>query len=134
MRTYATQRGQATISLVLLIGGIASAIVIAIALISISMIGTGFAADAAQRSRGAAMAGIEDGALRLARNSAEAGSYSINAGTATTSVTIYSATPGAGYSAVYAQATVGVRRSRLYAVYALDPVAGTPTLISLDTQ
>ena len=134
MRLHAPRHGQATISLVLLIGGIASAVVIAIALIAISMVGTGFAADAAQRARAVAMAGIEDGALRLARSASDTGSYTVAAGSSTASVTIYPATPSAGFTSIYSQATVGIRRSRLYATYALDPATGIPTLITITPQ
>ncbi len=127
-------RGQATLSLVLLIGGIASAVVIAISLIAISAIGTGFGADQLQRSRAAALAGIEDGALRLARNAADSGTYTINPGITTTTVTIYQATPSAGYVTVFSQATAGVRRVRFYGVYTIDANTGIPTLVSLDTN
>lgn len=132
--TKHAQRGQATISLVLLIGGIASAIVIAIALISISSIGTGFGADASQRSRAAALAGIEDGALRLARDTTDSGTYTVSPGNVTTTVTIYPNTPSAGYSSVYSQATTGIRRTRLYATYSINPITGIVTLVSIDTQ
>lgn len=133
MTKYA-QRGQATISLVLLIGGIASAIVIAIALISISAIGTGFGADAMQRSRAAALAGIEDGALRLARDTTDSGTYTVSPGNVSTTVTIYPNTPSAGYSSVYSQATTGIRRTRLYATYSINPITGIVSLVSIDTQ
>jgi|GEM_PF-6921627 len=134
VRVSIKSRGQATLSLVLLIGGIASAIVIAIALVSISSIGTGFGADAQQRTRAAALAGIEDGALRLQRNAADAGAYSFVSGALTTSVTIYADTPSPGYAAVFSQATAGLRRSRLYAVYAIEPLTRIPTQVSLASQ
>lgn len=132
MRVSSTlRRGQATLSLVLLIGGIASAIVLAIALISISMISTGFAADQLQRARAAALGGIEDATLRLARNPADSGAYSVAVGAATSSVTITQGVPSAGYVQVIAQASAGARQSSLLASYALDPTTGAPTLVSL---
>lgn len=132
--TTRSSRGQATLSLVLLIGGIASAIVIGITLVSITMIGTGFGADAQQRARAAALAGIEDGAMRLTRNGSDAGSYSFASGPITTNVVIYANTPGPGYAAVFSEAVASARRSRLYAVYSVDPVTGIPTQVSLTPQ
>lgn len=132
--TIARRRGQATLSLVLAIGGIASAVVIGIALVSIAMIGTGFGADAQQRARAAAMAGIEDGAMRLARNSADSGSYTLTSNVISTDVILYPNTPSAGYSAVYSEASVSFRRVRLYGIYSIDPVTQVTTLVSLETQ
>lgn len=132
--TQRSRHGQATISLVLLIGGIATAVVIAIALIAVSMIGTGFAADQQQRARAAAMAGIDDAAIRLARNPNDAGSYTVTAGTISTSVTIAANTPSAGFATITSQATSGVRRSRLTAVYSFDGITKVPTLVSLSAQ
>lgn len=132
--TSAPSRGQATLSVVLLIGGIVSTIVIAISLVSIGLIGTGFGADAQQRARGGALAGIEDAALRLARDTSYAGTYSVDVGVTTASVTVYASTPSSGFSAVSSAATYGLRRVRLYAVYAIDPATAVPTLVSLADQ
>jgi hypothetical protein len=132
--TVSSLRGQATLSLVLLVGGIATAIVIAIAVVSVTLVGTGFGADAQQRARAVAMAGIEDGALRFARNSSDSASYALTVGSSTASVVLYPNTPSAGYSSVYSEATVGVRKARLYGTYAIDPVTFVPTLVSLTNQ
>jgi hypothetical protein len=128
------RNGQATISLVLLIGGIVSAAVLAIALIAISMIGTGFGADAQLRARAAAMAGIEDGALRLTRNASDAGSYTLTTGSTTASVTITANSPSSGFSTVSSQALISGRRITLAGVYAIDTATGVPTLVSLTQQ
>jgi hypothetical protein len=117
-----------------MIGGIASAVVIGIALVSISMIGTGFGADAQQRARASALAGIEDGAIRFARNSSDSGTYTLDTGAADADVVLYPDTPSAGFSAVYSESTVGFRRVRLYAVYSIDPETQVTTLVSLETQ
>lgn len=130
MKTQAS-RGQASISLVLLIGGIASAVIVTIALIAIGAIAAGFGADQQQRARGAAMAGIEDGVLRLTRNPADSGSFTVFTSNATATVTISQNTPSAGLAAISSQASAGVRRVTLYGVYAIDPATGIPTPVSL---
>lgn len=132
--TVQASRGQATISLVLLIGGIAAGITLAVALITLSLIGTGYGAEQMQRARSAALAGIEDGVLRITRNPADTGTYTVSSGTATATVTIYSDKPVPGASAIYSEATVGLRRSSLYGIFALDPLTGIPTPVSLNTQ
>jgi hypothetical protein len=132
--TAAPKKGQATLSLVLMIGGIASAVVIGIALVSVSMIGSGFGADAQQRARTAAMAGIEDGALRFARNPGDSATYTLTTGSTEADVVLYPNTPSAGFSAVYSEAAAGFRTVRLYAVYSIDPETQVTTLVSLETQ
>lgn len=133
MKTQAS-RGQASISLVLLIGGIASAAIITIALVAIGAIATGFGADQQQRARSAALAGIEDGVLRLTRNPEDSGSFSVFAGNATATITITQDSPAAGQVSVTSQAVSGIRRSTLHAVYAIDPATGIPTPVSLTPQ
>lgn len=127
-------RGQASISLVLLIGGIATAVIVTIAIVAIGSIASGFGADQQQRARAAALAGIEDGVLRLTRNPADSGTFTVFSGNATATITITQNSPGAGRASIISEATSGVRRSTLYGIYAIDPFTGIPTPVSLTPQ
>lgn len=128
---HRSSQGQASISLVLLVGGLASAAVITIALVAISAINNGYGADQQQRARAAALAGIEDGAIRITRNPGDAGTYSLPSGVATATVTISPNTPSSGMNTVSSQASYGFRRVNLSAVYSVDPVTGVPIQVSL---
>jgi hypothetical protein len=127
-------RGQASISLVLLVGGIASAAVITIATVAIGAIASGYGADHTQRARGAAMAGIDDALLRITRNPGDSGSYTLTAGSSTVSVSITQNAPSAGFTTISSSAASGFRTISLAGVYSVDPVTGIPTPVSLTVQ
>ena len=130
MRT--SQKGQATLSLVLLIGGIAFAISITLALSALSSISVGFGADAQQRARGAALAGVEDAALRLARNPGFSSlGYSVPLETASASVVVTQGVPSASQVTVVSNASAGSRDSELSAIFAIDPLTGIATLTTV---
>lgn len=127
-------RGQASISLVLLVGGIASAAIITIATVAIGAIASGYGADHLQRARGAAMAGIDDGQLRITRDPGDSGGYSLTAGSSTVSVSITQNAPSPGFTTISSSASSGFRTVTLAGVYSVDPVTGIPTQVSLTPQ
>ena len=124
-------RGQASISLVLLVGGIASAAVITIATVAIGAIATGYGADHLQRARAAALAGIDDARLRITRNPGDSGSYSITAGSSSVAVSITQNAPSSGFTTISSSAASGFRSVTFAGVYSVDPVTGIPTPVSL---
>lgn len=103
---HSAQRGQATLSLVFLIGGIILLIAVTLAVLVASFLNSGYGFQASNRALAGAQAGMMDAYLQLVRNRDFAGSYSFPNGSSTVAVTVTQNSPQAGKVAVISAASV----------------------------
>jgi hypothetical protein len=123
-------RGQATLSLVFLVGGIILVMSVTLAVLVISFLNSGYGFQAANRSLAAAQAGIQDAQLKLVRDSSYAGTYSFTNGSSTTNVTVTQDSPSPGQATVVADATFSGYKRKIQAVFFVNATSTEVDLIS----
>jgi hypothetical protein len=134
-RTHCTRScstGQAVLSLVFLIGGIAVLVGVTLAFLVTSFLSTSFGFEASQRALAVATAGAEDGVLQLVRNKSfsDAVGYSVPLGNDTATVTITQNSPTGGQATVVSTAAISGNRRRLQVIVSIDPATGQVSVVS----
>ena len=126
--------GQATLSLVFLIGGIIILVGVSLSFLVISFISSGYGYQASNRALGAATGGVEDALLRLVRDTdlTALTPYEVPLDSYTANVTVTQDSPVAGLVTILSYATVAGYQRRIQAVVAVDSDTGQVSLISWD--
>ena len=124
--------GQAVLSLVFLIGGIAILVGVSLAFLVTSFLSTSFGFEASQRALAVATAGAEDGMLQLIRNKSfsDIVGYSVPLGNNTATVTVTQNSPTVGQATVVSTAAVSGHRRRLQVIVSIDPATGQVSVVS----
>lgn len=125
-------RGQAALSLVFMIGGIALLVAITLALVAISFMNSTFAFQSANQALAAATSGVEDALLTFARNGTNFSSRSWNlppncSGNGCASVLM---TQNGGVATIISTATVFSSQRKIQVVAALDQNTGQVSVLS----
>jgi hypothetical protein len=128
------RRGQAALSLVFLIGGIALLVSITLSLVAINFLNSTFAFQSANKAMAEAMGGASDAILQLIRNPQFAsGGYQVcldftNCTANSANVTV---TQGSGQATIVSTATVSASQRKIQAVASIDPATGKINVASL---
>lgn len=122
--------GQATLSLVFLIGGIILIMSVTLAVLVMSFLNSGYGFQAANRSLAAAQAGVQDAHLKLLRDNELTGTYSFANGSSTANVTVTQDSPSAGKVTVVADATFSGYTRKVQAIFAVNATSSEVNLIS----
>ncbi len=134
--------GQATLSTVLIMGGIMMLFATSLALIVISFVNSTLGYHASNKALSLAMAGVSDAELQLERNAAFSDSgYCVPAANtpcpaSSTLVSVTQASPATGQVTVISDATVSLRRRKVSMIYAVSATSSlvTPLSFSVLTQ
>jgi hypothetical protein len=129
-RIATKRRGQATLSLVFLIGGILLVMSVTIAALVISFLNSGYGFQAANRSLAAAHAGVQDAHLQLIRNKSFSGTYSFVTASSTANVTVTQDSPVAGQATAVADATFSGYKRKIQAVFSVNAATGEIDLLT----
>lgn len=127
------QRGQAFLGLVLLIGGLALAVGITLAVVFNSVIDTAYGYRALTQAQAVATSGAEDALLQLDRNSnftAAPPGYSVAVGSSTATVTVAAGAPSAGFDTITSAATVAGRVRKVSVVVAVNASTSQVSIVS----
>ena len=135
--TYNLFRGQAALSLIFLIGGIALLVAITLSLVAINFLNSTFAFQSANRAMAFATSGAEDALVQLNRNSsfASPGGYTVPAGcevgTANcATVLVTQNSPGANQATIMSTATSFASQRKIQVVVSIDPNTGQLNMVS----
>ena len=125
-------RGQAVLSLVLLVGGIVVFVSITLVFIVLSFINSTTGFEKANRALAAATGGIEDGVLRLVRNKdfASASAYTVPLGPYSAGVTVTQGSPAPGQVTITSGASVGLYTRQVQAILSVVSSTGDVQLMS----
>jgi hypothetical protein len=130
-RSASYRSGQATLSLVVLIGGISILTALSLSFLSISFLNIGSGFEAGERAFAVARAGVDDAILQLARNENDSRtsprSYIISVGDFATFVEIV---PNGNQALITSTATVLARTKKIQTLVSVNSVSGTVTQIS----
>lgn len=130
------RRGQAFLALVFLIGGLALAVGITLAVVFNSVIDTAYGYRALTQAQAAATSGAEDALLQLDRNSnftAAPPGYSVAVGSSTATVSVVAGaagTPLAGFDTIVSTATVANRTRKVSVVAAVNASTSQVSVVS----
>jgi hypothetical protein len=126
------KRGQAFLSLVLLVGGAIILIGLTLAFLATSFIDTGYGYRALTQAQAAANSGVSDALLQLDRNASfsQPSGYSVIAGPNTATVTVTQNSPSTGLVTILSTATVGTRTRKITVVAAANASTSQVTVTS----
>jgi hypothetical protein len=128
------QKGQAALSVVLMVGGIVLLIGVGIALVVISFLNTGYGFQAGSRALAAASAGARDALLQLNRDKDfSSASYAVPIGSYSATVSVTQNSPTLGKATILSTATVSRYERRIQAILSVDAATGQVDLISWQT-
>ncbi len=131
------KKGQAALSLVFLIGGIALLVAVTLSLVAINFLNSTFAFQSANKAMAEAMGGVSDALLLLARNPrfSNAGYDVCVTGfvsdCATVTVTQNQDLPASWTATIVSTATVSASRRKIQAVAAISPITGQVSVASI---
>ncbi|MDP2598662.1 MAG: hypothetical protein Q8P49_02440 [Candidatus Liptonbacteria bacterium] len=127
----AARRGQAVLSLVLLIGGIVVAVGVTLAFLATSFINSAYGYRAAQRAAAVASSGAYDALQRLSRNSAFSSSgYTLTVGSDSATVTVTQDSPATDQVTITSTATVSLAQKTVRVIVSIDPNTSQTTVVS----
>ena len=121
--------GQATISLVFLIGGLVIMVAVSLAFLILSFINSGYGFRAANQALSAANGGVSDALMILARNKDYSGSYSLPVGSYAANVTV-SSNPAIGQTTITSLASASRYQRKVQAIVAVNSSTGQTDLLS----
>lgn len=126
------RRGQAFLSVVLLIGAIVLVVGTTIAFITVTFIDSSYGTQASQQAEAAAGGGVNDAYLNLVRYGMAwcPTAYAIPVGSVSVSVTCSPNTPNADLATVLSTATVQYRTRKIRVAFSIDPVTGQVAQVS----
>jgi hypothetical protein len=132
------RRGQAALSLVFLIGGIALLVAVTLSLVAINFLNSTFAFRSANQAMNMAAGGAEDALLRLNRNPAfsSEGYFipSLCVLSACTTVTVTQNSPSSGQATIVSTATVSYSQRKIQVVVSIDQNTGQINIVSWAAQ
>lgn len=128
------RKGQAALSLIFLIGGIALLVAVTLSLTAISFLNSTFAFQAANKAMSLATGGAEDALMQLNRNSAfsSIGGYSVPIGCANdcATVTVEQNSPAVNQATIVSTATSFASQRKIQVVVSIDPNTGQLSVVS----
>lgn len=136
------RRGQAALSLVFLIGGIALLIAVTLSLVAINFLNSTFAFRSANRAMDLAASGAEDALLKLNRNPtfSDGGGYLVPTpcpeelqGNCAT-VTVTQNSPSSGQATIVSTATAFYSQRKIQVVVSIDQNTGQINIVSWAAQ
>lgn len=131
------RRGQAALSLIFLIGGIALLVSVTLSLVAINFLNSTFAFQSANKAMAESMGGVSDALLQLARNPqfSNAG-YNVcitlpSSDCATVTVSQNQDLPTSWKATIVSTATVFASQRKIQAVAAINPLNGEVSVASI---
>jgi len=119
------RRGQAALSLVFLIGGIALLVSVTLSLVAINFLNSTFAFQSANKAMAEAMGGANDALLRLDRNPTFASiGYDVCVTDFVTDCANVVVTQSSGQATIVSTATVFASQRKIQVVASIDPATG----------
>ncbi|OGZ01035.1 MAG: hypothetical protein A2946_03290 [Candidatus Liptonbacteria bacterium RIFCSPLOWO2_01_FULL_53_13] len=115
------RRAQATLSLVMLIGGISVLMSVALSFLVSSFLNVGIGFEAGERALAAARAGNDDAMLQLVRNKDYSGDYTFSVGSYAASVSVSQNT---GEATIVSSSTVAGRTKKICTVASVNAETG----------
>lgn len=127
------KKGQAALSLVFLIGGIALLVSVTLSLVAINFLNSTFAFQSANKAMAESMGGISDAVLQLNRNPnfTNLGGYSVCVTNFSSDCATVTVTTASNLATIVSTAVVFTSRRKIQAVAAIDPSTGEVTVVSL---
>lgn len=122
------RNGQAAISFVFIIGTIMLSIGVAVAVIAMSFLNSGYGFKFSNAAMAIATAGAEDALLRLARNKDFSSTYSVPVNSYSANVAVTQNSPSSGQAKIISSATVFFQQRKIQVVVAVN---GTTSEISV---
>lgn len=130
-RAIELERGQAILSLILLIGGIIVLIGLALAFLATSFVNSAYGYRAAQRAEAVASSGVFDALMQLARNqSFSSTGYTLTVSSDTASVTVTQNSPATGQATVVSSSTVSLSTKTIRAIVSENTSTGQVFVVS----
>lgn len=123
-------RGQAVLSSIFLIGGIAVAVALSLSFLVTSFINSAYGLRISQRAEAVASSGAADAMMRLLRNKGYSGSYSVSIGSDSYTVTVAQNSPVAGEITITSVATILLRTRTVTVVVSRNATSGLIAVIS----
>lgn len=135
------QKGQAALSLIFLIGGIALLVAITLSLVAINFLNSTFAFQSANRAMALATSGIEDALIQLNRNSefTSPGGYTfptdcgVGASNCAT-VLVAQDSPRTDQATIVSTATSFASQRKIQVVVSIDPNTGQLSVVSWEVK
>lgn len=128
-------RGQAALTMVLLVGGLSVFVGLGLAFLVASFMNTSAGYQASERAAAIAASGVSDALLQLARDKDFASSgYAVAADGYSASVTVTQGIPAAGNATIVSQATVSRYKRKMETVVAIDGETGEATIVRSQFQ
>lgn len=125
--------GQATLSLVFLVGGIIILISVTLAFLVVTFLNSSYGYQASNRALATAQAGVEDAYLQLARNKDFAPSpYQVTVGANIATVTIAQNAPSTGRVTITATSTVSRYQRKVQAIVSVATSTGELHVLSFE--
>lgn len=124
--------GQATLSLVFLVGGLIVLVGVSLAFILISFISSGYGFRVSNQALSVAMAGAEDAVMQLVRNKgfSSLGGYSVPVGSWSANVTVTPDSPVSGQDTINSAATISGYQRKIQVVVAVVSSTGQVDVVS----
>jgi hypothetical protein len=128
------EKGQAFLSLVLLVGGAMILIGLTLAFLATSFVDTGYGYQALTQAEAIATSGVEDALLQLDRNpnfgNTTGYSYTLPVASSTAMVTVTQSDPSAGFVTILSSATVGNRTRNVTVIAAVNASTSQVSVVS----
>ncbi len=131
---HSGRTGQATLSLVFLVGGLIVLVGVSLAFIVISFISSGYGFRVSNQALSVAVAGAEDAVMRLVRNKdfSSMGGYSIPVSGWTANVTVTPNSPVSGQDTITSAAVISGYQRKIQVVVSVVSSTGRVDVVSWD--
>ncbi|TSC60130.1 MAG: hypothetical protein LiPW15_8 [Parcubacteria group bacterium LiPW_15] len=138
---HSRHQGQAALSLIFLIGGIALLVAVTLSLVAINFLNSTFAFQSANKAMALATSGVEDALVQLNRNSSfsNIGGYMVPAGCTIgaadcATVLVTQSSPAANQATIVSTATSFASQRKIQVVVAIDPNTGQLDIVSWEVK
>lgn len=126
--------GQATLSLVFLVGGLIVLVGVSLAFLIISFISSGYGFRVSNQALSAAAAGAEDAIIQVVRNKdfSSPSGYSVPVGSWTADVTVTPNSPASGQDTIVSAAVISGYKRKIQVVISVVSSTGQVDVVSWD--
>jgi hypothetical protein len=129
--TSPTRSAQGFLALVIFIGGILLVAGIALSVVVLTSINSGFGYQASEQAQSVATAGAQDALLQLSRNSSFGSTgYTITVGSSTATITVMTSSPSSGYDTILSIATISGNTRKVSVVVSESTSTGQSGVVS----
>ncbi len=131
---HSGRRGQATLSLVFLVGGLIVLVGVSLAFLIISFISSGYGFRVSNQALSVAMAGAEDAVMQVVRDKdfSSPSGYSVPVGSWSADVTVIANSPSSGQDTITSASTISGYQRKIQVVVAVVSSTGQVDVISWD--